>query len=133
MSKIIVWDQTYSVGIELIDNQHKKLFEHLNSYYESILAGKDKDVINNILGDVINYAVYHFAEEEKVMNSIEKVDFSSHFQEHKNFCSKVSEIKEKVSSGKEISYELFNFMKEWIHTHILLVDQKVGEAYRKNK
>ena len=65
------------------------------------------------------------------MNSIEGSNFSSHFQEHKNFCSKVSEIKEKVSSGEEISYELFNFMKDWILNHILLADQKIGDAYRK--
>jgi hemerythrin-like metal-binding protein len=132
MSGIITWDKKYSIGIEVIDNQHQKLVEHLNSYYESILNGKAKDEIDNILEKLIDYAVYHFSEEEKVMNSIKGSNFSSHFQEHKNFCLRVLELKAKAHSGEEVSYELFDFMKDWVLTHILLVDQKIGEAYKKN-
>jgi hemerythrin-like metal-binding protein len=133
LSEIIAWDQKYSIGITLIDIQHQKLFGYLNSYYESLSTGKAKDVINKVLDNLINYAVYHFSEEEKVMNSIKGSNFSSHFEEHRNFCLKVSQLKAKVSLGEEISYELFDFMKDWVLTHVLKKKKKIGDAYKRNE
>jgi hemerythrin len=134
MSGIITWDDKYSIGIELIDNQHQKLFEYLNFYYESLLVDQGDDVtgdlIKNMLNNLTGYAQYHFSEEEKVMNSIKGVDFSSHFDEHKDFCSRVTGLRAKVFLGENITYELFDFMKDWLLTHILLSDQKIGKAYK---
>lgn len=134
MAEIISWDEKYSIGIEMIDAQHQKLFEYLNFYYESLLAcqenGVANDVIKSMLNSLVDYAKYHFAEEEKVMNSIKGVDFSVHFEEHKDFCSKVASFKAKVFLGENITYELFDFMKNWLLTHIMLSDQKIGKAYK---
>jgi hemerythrin len=134
MSGIITWDQKYSIGVVAIDNQHQQIFEYLNFYYESLIACKENvvadDVIKIMLNNLTEYAQYHFMEEEKFMNSIQGVDFSSHFDEHKDFCSRVISLKTKVFLGEDITYELFNFIKDWLLTHILLSDQKIGEAYR---
>ena len=132
MSDIITWDEKYSIGHELIDSQHQQLFEYLNFYYESLIAcqenGVPGEVIKSMLNNLTEYAKYHFIEEEKVMNSVEGIDFSSHFKEHRDFCSKVTAFTAKMFLGENITYELFDFMKSWLLTHILLSDQKIGKA-----
>ena len=132
MADVVSWDDKYLIGVKTVDNQHKQLFGHLNSFHESLSANKGKETVNNVLNNLIDYAVYHFAEEEKVMDSIKGTNFLSHFEEHISFCAKVSELKAKVFLGEEISYELFDFVKDWLVNHIMLSDQKIGEAYNKN-
>lgn len=34
--KLIEWQDSYSVGISLIDGQHKKLFDWINEFYTAI-------------------------------------------------------------------------------------------------
>jgi hemerythrin len=137
MSEIIVWEEKYSIGVDVIDKQHQKLFEYVNFYYESVVAcqvdGVDKEVVESMIYNLIEYAKYHFAEEEKLMNSIEGVDFSLHFAEHEDFCSEVTLLKVKVFLGENITYELFDFVKNWLLRHILISDQKIGKAINQTK
>ena len=136
MSEIISWDDKYLIGFEAIDLQHKKSVEHLNSYYELLVSRQENNVIDNEINTMLNvlveYSNYHFSEEEEIMNSIEGVDFSSHFEEHNGFRLRISEFKAKMSLGEDISYELFYFMKDWLLTHILFSDQKIGKLHNKD-
>ena len=96
-------------------------------------GGMVNDVTKVMLNNLIEYAQYHFAEEEKIMGSIKGVDFSSHFEEHKDFCKKVASFKARVFLGTNIGYELVDFMKNWLLSHIMLSDQKLGKAYKDNR
>jgi hemerythrin len=125
MSGIIIWEGKYSIGLQKIDDQHKKLFEFLNFYYDSIALGTSSESTKVTLENLIDYASYHFKDEEKLMSSISGADFSSHFNEHKFFIMKVTELQNKLPSGKKITYELFDFMKEWVLNHILISDKKI--------
>jgi len=132
MSEIIIWNNRYSIGVTEIDNQHKKLFEFLNSYHKSLVAPKDgttvSDAVKSTVDNLIKYTTYHFREEEKLMNSIQGVDFSSHIEQHKDFCSKITTLNTKVLSGKNVSFELFDFIKTWLINHILISDKSIGNA-----
>lgn len=136
MFGIIIWNEKWSIGIEEIDNQHKKLFEILNSYYKNLVDSKTVGVTNDMIKDTINYLIdytkYHFAEEEKLMGSIQRVDFSSHFRQHKDFCSKIAKLKVTTFLGNNVSFELFDFVKTWLINHILVSDQQIGKALQIN-
>jgi hemerythrin len=99
----------------------------------SEVNGVADDLVKSTLNHLTEYASYHFCEEEKIMNSIKGFDFSQHFKEHQDFCLKVAELKTKVFLGDNIAYELFDFIKDWVLTHILLTDKKIGDAYNKNR
>lgn len=135
MSEIIVWNEKWSIGIEEIDSQHKKLFDLLNSYHKSLVTSKEgttvNDAVKSTIDNLIDYTIYHFREEEKLMNSIQGVDFSSHIGQHKDFCSKITTLNTKVLSGKNVSFELFDFVKTWLINHILVSDKSIGNALTK--
>lgn len=126
MKGLISWDEKYSVGAARIDEQHKKLFEFLNAYYDAIAQGNSEKMISATLKNLMDYTKYHFKDEEDFMSIIPGFNISGHVDEHKFFISKVAELQNKVESGENIKFDLFEFMKEWILNHILINDKKIG-------
>jgi hemerythrin len=127
------WDDKYSVGIRTIDSQHKELFRHLNELLEAMKQGEASDVITPIILEVEKYAVLHFQKEEFFFQRFSFQGAAEHIQEHQNFRKRVVELKEDLKSGKiKITFELLNFLKDWIDHHILVVDKQYSECFRKN-
>lgn len=70
-SQALKWNDRYSVKNALIDNQHKVIFDLLNSLYDS-LQNKDRFVsIVEIMNQLDDYAVTHFESEEQLMEAAE--------------------------------------------------------------
>ena len=61
--EMIQWNEVLATGIPAIDNQHKKLLELANQLGGAIERG-DAEVAEYVLGDLVDYTVYHFAFEE---------------------------------------------------------------------
>ena len=76
---LIGWKDDYKLGVQLIDDQHKKLFEICGRAYD-LLKNEvyiDKyDRIVEIIEELKQYALYHFKSEEEYMKSIG----------YKNYC-----------------------------------------------
>ena len=62
----IEWNEKYSVHIEEIDSQHKKIFSIINRLHSALKARKGKKVIGNLLDELVDYTYYHFATEENI-------------------------------------------------------------------
>ena len=65
--KEITWTSDLSVGIELIDGQHKMLIKHLNDLSQSLESGEGPAKIATTLNFLIDYTNFHFTAEEKHM------------------------------------------------------------------
>ncbi len=46
------WDQKYSVGVSIIDDQHKQMFETINLLIESLVGVPKKEQIDEIINRV---------------------------------------------------------------------------------
>lgn len=125
MVNIISWDEKYAINVPRIDEQHQMLFNYLNEYYNSLANGKSMSIIDSTLKKLVDYANYHFKDEEDFMMLLPNYDFHSHKNQHNYFIVKVKEM---INMKKEeINFELFNFMKEWILNHVLITDKKMGQ------
>ena len=62
--ELFTWSDEMSVNIKRIDEQHKKLIDLLNSLFLAMIEGQAQSVIEKIVGELINYADYHFKTEE---------------------------------------------------------------------
>ena len=51
----IEWNEKYSVHIEEIDSQHKKIFSIVNRLHGAMKARKGKEVIGNLLDELVDY------------------------------------------------------------------------------
>lgn len=125
--KFIEWNSIYSVGIEIIDNQHKRIFELINEIYNT--SKLDFAQFEKVRIQLNNYANYHFRLEEKLFEITHYPQTNAHLQEHNEFREKIKQWNEK--SKKEMENELFDFLVDWLIEHILNVDMKYAPYIKK--
>jgi len=125
MMPLITWNDNYSVNISEIDSQHKKLIELINQLHEAMRVGKGKDILGKILGELVNYTVYHFGTEEKLFNKYGYHEFVKHKKQHDDLTGQVRDTADKFGKGDNIiTVEVMNFLKNWLNDHILASDKK---------
>ncbi|WP_422446740.1 bacteriohemerythrin [Thermoanaerobacterium sp. DL9XJH110] len=127
---MIRWKDEYRIGVEKIDEQHKKLFEIAGRAYD-LLKNEfyiDKyDRIVEILNELKDYTVYHFNSEEEYMKSIGYRRFLSHKVEHDDFIEKINSVDfSKIDSNQDkYILDLLEFIVNWIDKHILGRDKLI--------
>ena len=125
-----MWD----LKINSIDNQHKKLVDLMNELNNAMLNGKSKDVISKILDGLVDYTVFYFDFEEKLLENNKYEDIVNHKKIHVNFVNTIKEFKNDFESGnKEMSKEVMDFLKKWLIDHIMGTDRKYTPLLLKNK
>ena len=128
-----IWDDKYSVGIQSIDNQHKEIFKLLNDLLSAMKNGLANTVSTSIILELEKYAVIHFQKEEFFFKRFNYSGAEKHIIEHQLFIQKVNTLKADVKAGKIAStFELLNFLKNWIEHHILEVDKEYIECFNAN-
>ena len=121
------WSDSYSVGIEKIDTQHKKIVSFLNELYEAMQDGQGKDALGKVLADLVVYTKTHFATEEKLMAQHSFPDFQTHKAVHEKMAAKVLDLNQQYQEGVVTSpIQITNFLKKWLTHHINETDKKYG-------
>lgn len=134
MSKSFVeWTDELSVGIEEIDEQHKLLVNLINRLFEQTVVQKadnNKEIMEGILQELIEYTVIHFAVEESLFRIFHYPGTESHTKHHDDLKAQVVEIQSKVKKGEvTINVELLMFLKRWLEHHILYEDKLYGPFF----
>jgi hemerythrin len=133
MEHAFEWNNTYSVGVDAMDDQHKRLFEIIHELYTAMRSGKGKDVAANVLRRLIDYTAAHFAAEEKLMAQKGYPALAAHQAEHKMLIDKVLAFKKEFDAGiVGITPELMKFLQNWLTNHIQTVDRKYGAFMNAN-
>lgn len=127
---MIQWKDSYSIGIESIDEQHKRLFAIANQAYELLKNEMllDKyDQIVSILGELRDYTIYHFRFEEEYMAGIGYKKLLSHKVAHDDFISRIKGIDLDNLDEQQDQYlmEILDFIVQWIEQHILGMDKRI--------
>ncbi|MCL4486427.1 MAG: bacteriohemerythrin [Nitrospirae bacterium] len=126
---LITWSNMLSTGIDEQDAQHKKLIELINQLNDAMQAGHGTDVLGKVLSELVNYTVFHFGYEEKLMDQYGYADSPTHKAEHVKFVQTVGDFKKKFDSGNAVvSVEIMNFLRDWLTNHIMKTDKKLGQT-----
>lgn len=124
----INWDNSYSVGVRLIDNQHKRLIDIINELNDAMGAGKGKDSLGKVLHELIQYVNTHFKTEEEHMVKYLYPDYETHRYEHEKLTDQVKRFYDDFNSGKAVlTVQIMNFLRNWLLDHILVRDKKFGK------
>ncbi len=126
------WKDDYSIGIENIDVQHKKLFElgkRLSELVFSIDYPINGGQIENILMELKSYTTIHFRYEESLMRMHGYAYLENHINEHAALIVKVNKVNKEFDQYalKDFYMYLIDFISVWITNHILKEDMKFGE------
>lgn len=124
------WDDSLSVNIKEIDEQHKKLIEMLKELSDAMRVRKGKDVIGKILNGLISYTDTHFKTEEKYFKAYRYPETISHQKEHEGFVKKATDFKRDFDNGKlMITIDVLNFLSNWVTNHIKKTDKKYSAFF----
>ncbi|MFW2490395.1 bacteriohemerythrin [Clostridium chromiireducens] len=129
---MLTWKEEYSIGIEIIDEQHKHLFEIGNQAYEllknELRVDKYDDVVQ-ILEDLRQYTKFHFQTEETYMLKINSDQLPIQKIEHAEFIKKIFNIDFRsldANTNKHLNEILF-FILNWILDHVLHKDKLIAQ------
>lgn len=114
----------YGTGVELIDAQHRRLFDRMNRLIEAF-DRSDAPEITTILRELESYALKHFRCEERTMAKGRCAALCLNQSEHREFSNKLSLlIKEFEINGPTpaLGKEFKFFILGWVRTHIQAVD-----------
>jgi hemerythrin-like metal-binding protein len=133
MPKQFEWKEEYSVGVTEIDDQHKKLVDTIDKLSQAIGEGHAKEALHEILDTLAAYAVEHFQTEEKYFDQFNYEFSKEHKELHADFKAKVVEFIEKAKSDQiKVSFELIDFLEDWLLDHLVTADQKYVECFKAN-
>ena len=79
------WSPEYSVHNEIIDAEHRKLFELAHRVEAAANKAANRSEVKETLAELFNYMRVHFAHEEEYMKSIGHPDLPTHKEIHKEF------------------------------------------------
>jgi hemerythrin len=127
MPDFFPWDaDVYSVGVAIIDEQHKNLFHLINELANAMKVGKGSSVVKKILNDLIEYTKTHFSAEEGYMEKCNYPELPGHKKIHIKLTEDVIAMQKKLLENPNIniSIETLEFLKNWLTQHIKEVDKK---------
>jgi hemerythrin len=125
---IVEWDNKYSVGIPLIDEQHRTLIENTNALYQGCRTGSEEEKKNyffRAVKSVVDYTKFHFSAEERMMENIHYPQFAAHKREHEAFVQRLLDDVKNYQEGQKFAPNNFvRFLRDWILSHIAVEDTK---------
>ena len=120
----IKWKSSFCTGVAVFDEQHKKLFDIVGQLHSAITSETSEDTIFPILKELVNYAINHFAAEEKAMSRAFFRGYEAHKAEHDMFRAKVlGYLDDHMSGGDAVRpMDILLFISEWLNYHIAKKD-----------
>jgi len=129
--EIVIWDDKYATGIEMIDDQHRQLVELTNQLYLACLAGEEvlQTVFKDALHRMVEYVRFHFSAELKLLSAIDYPDYHNHKNMHDNLVNDILEAAKDFNEGKKfVPNNFVRTLKDWVFGHIAVYD-KIYAAY----
>ena len=126
----IEWDDNLSVGVDLIDEQHKMLIQRIKDLSDAVVSSRGAGQIGKTLGFMIDYTEFHFSTEEKHMNELGYPRFDIHKDQHEEFKSTLNHMVtefEEDGATAQLSEGVNTYLINWLVKHINSIDSKFGE------
>lgn len=127
-SNIINWKESYNVGITHIDQDHKKLIKLLNQFTLAYDHAMSEEFEKQALNELVDYTVYHFEREEKMMREHDYPDFVAHQAKHQEMIAQVNEFVDLYDKkGHDALKEISEFLTVWLISHINGTDKEYSQ------
>lgn len=125
----IVWESKLDTGIEVIDAQHKRIVEYINDL-EIAKMKLDKQMVNDIIEQLIDYTQSHFGFEEEMLEEAGYKFLKPHKKVHELFIRRVTDFTIRAAKGEDIVDELHSMLSKWLVNHIANEDRDYADAVK---
>jgi len=127
----IQWSDDLNTDIGVIDSQHKRIVDYINSL-EDVKGSNDRAVEEQVLNELVDYTLSHFAFEESLMEDAGYGYINGHKRVHQLFVKRVGDFMQRFKLGEDITEELLTVLKAWLINHIKSDDNDYADIVKKN-
>ena len=121
---LIRWNSTYELGIKAIDEQHIKLVDIINDFYNAFATAQAHEKIGEIINELVNYTIFHFTAEEEIFMNSNYPETDNHKKIHKEFVDELKRYHQEVKDGNmTTTYDLMTYLRDWLIKHIMGTDR----------
>ncbi len=130
---LLAWNNSYSVGVKTIDQQHSGLFAIVNELHTAMMKGQAKTVIGPLLDKLLKYTVEHFAFEESMMAAANYPGLATHRAHHADLTRQVKDFMTRYKRGDSaLNIELLRFLSNWLTQHIQHEDKQYAPWFKRH-
>lgn len=122
------WDDSFSIGIDEIDHQHKMLLDCFTLLQDAIDKGGRWMDVHFPLVQLREYAHIHFGVEESLMRMSDYPGTAEHIECHRKILGKLEEL-EKESLRRDIAEEVTAVLRHWLIGHIMRTDKDYARHF----
>lgn len=123
------WDNTFVLGIDEIDQQHKTIVEQFNLFSEAVQQGKEKENLPDMAEFLVKYARSHFVTEECYMQKYAYPKIDEQRREHTEFLHDAEELLAQLAkdgASREVAVALTGKMVRWVIQHVRNHDREMA-------
>lgn len=126
------WSKDYGLNIDKIDDEHQKIVKLINILINAINS-KNLAHMKKSFDELMQYAIFHFDEEEQFMRSINYPQYEAHAKVHRNLVSQLKEHRVQLETGKFDAEKIVAFIQNWLLSHIMGIDNNYAEFFHEKK
>lgn len=125
---MLLWKKEFELGINSIDEQHKKLLDIGNQINDLLIHHEEGDdnfsEIYTVIEELKEYTVYHFDTEEELFVKYNYPEYDKHKKEHDVFIEYIDSVDLDHVDGnqKEFLKQLLEKIVQWVFKHIISTD-----------
>ncbi len=126
--KDLVRDNILTLGVDEIDDDHRRLVGLFNILNHSLMEGDKPEYLVAVLKELINCTIWHFSHEERLMLKYGYEGYVEHMAAHEELIKGIRELQQKVfvSGNLVVADGDLEFLEHWLTEHILTDDKKLA-------
>jgi hemerythrin len=127
------WTPDLAVGVDVIDAQHRELFDAINAVLEATAAGREQREVVGLMEFLEEYIAHHFGLEEMYMRRYVYPGYPYHKSEHTGFVNDFFDLREDLDRNgvtPALTGKVTRRVSDWLVDHIGKVDKALGAFLR---
>ena len=129
--QLLVWKDSYSVGVKELDVQHQKIFELIDRLCTAIADTEEQKMADKIIEELENYSKFHFSTEEKYFDMFNYDEKEEHKAKHEKYKEKTEKFKsDSVENNPALLRDILDFMVDWWNSHIQQTDKRYAKCFQ---
>ncbi|MDO6681237.1 MULTISPECIES: bacteriohemerythrin [unclassified Oceanobacter] len=128
------WVPGFETGIDVVDSQHKRIFEYILEVDKAIKM-KNPESVKQIARSLIDYSISHNAFEETLMERAGYPILDAHAKVHEAFRDRALSYNQRLENGEDcfkVAKEVRSDIGLWLTNHIQRDDKDYVPYVRKS-
>lgn len=123
---LLEWRDSYRIGIEEVDYEHRELIDLINAAHATIGPGAPSDSLDAALGEIFAVISAHFALEEKDMAARRYPALREHKQDHEKLLDELRDIMDETAASAALDEAaLSGRLSDWFSVHFRTHDARL--------